>query len=76
MRDLSLTPAPLPAVRALTELERRAVVETVLNAWTSVPHLRLGQLISCALGNENMHLVSDEDLSVAIAVFAHRLSGK
>lgn len=39
-----------PIGRAATDVEKRVVIERVLEAWRRVPSLRLGQFVCCALG--------------------------
>ncbi len=47
----SLTPSPIPSLkgRAFTDSEKRDAIEAILAAWVQSKHLRLGQLIVCAL---------------------------
>lgn len=66
--------------RALSDEEKREVVEAIYEAWTSSPnmrHQRLGQLIDNAMANSNygsssLFYVEDRALVEAIADFAAR----
>lgn len=51
-----------PAGRALTDEQKRAVMERLLAAWQKRPALRLGQMLEAANGIGNLFYREDEDL--------------
>lgn len=59
-------------VDALNLGEKRAAVDSILQAWVSVKDLSLGQLLRCATEGHDIWALSDDDLVTAVALFAHR----
>lgn len=53
--------------RAMTDKEKRAVIERIYRIWTMTPSLRLGQLLSNALAHKgkilDIYYVEDEELA-------------
>ena len=74
---MTLTPAPFPSVhppKALTIQDKRDIVEALFKAWVDAEQLRLGQLIVCAMGTQNLFHISNEDLAVEVARFAAQVT--
>ena len=46
----------------LEDAERRKVIERLLRVWSATPHLRLGQLLGCAIVNVQLEYVFDDEL--------------
>jgi hypothetical protein len=61
-----------PPGRAVTDEQKRAVVERLLAAWMRMPHLRLGQFV-CACSartNADPFFIEDETLVTQAVEFA------
>ncbi len=65
-----------PAGRAVTPQQKLAVVERILSAWLTRPHLRLGQLIEFARFTrgdmKDLFYVEDERLVAIVEAVAGR----
>lgn len=75
----SMTPSPFSSLkgRAFTAEEKRDVMEAILAAWIESRHLRLGQLLVCAIGTDNdPFFVEDSALVDACVEFAAELGGR
>jgi len=48
--------------RAMTNEEKRAIIEKLYDIWTQVPQLRLGQLLSSASRQKDIFYIEDFDL--------------
>jgi hypothetical protein len=59
--------------RALTSEQKRLVLDRIAAAWTHVPSLRLGQLLSCATAE--LVLIEDEVLVEAVEGFVSCAKG-
>lgn len=59
----------IPNGRAVTEKERRAVIEAIYAYWLGHPHLRLGQMLvnaSAYCSGRSLFYVEDKDLVQAL----------
>jgi hypothetical protein len=64
--------------QALTNEQKRAVIEEIYTAWCMVPYMRLGQLIENAVyhpdGSTDTFYVEDERLAFDVSTFAAKLT--
>ena len=61
-----------PHGRAATPEQKRAVIERLYAAWLATQHLRLGQMIACAVRGGDPFYVEDEALADACEALVNR----
>lgn len=71
--DRSMTPAPMPKVQYTSE-EKRELLSLLAETWLSAPDLRLGQLLCCAVGfDQLLFYTSDLELHKRLVEFRERV---
>lgn len=62
-----------PEGRAVTDANKRDVIEKILTAWKRAPELRLGQLMVNAMSNMDIFMLEDGALAERIEAFVDSL---
>jgi len=60
--------------RAQTVRQKREVIEKLMKAWVRLPDLRLGQLLTNALGDRDLFYIEDDALALAASTYAFMFS--
>lgn len=61
--------------RAITEAQKKAIIDVVYEIWISNPELRLGQLIANSINERSLFHVEDGELRDALLRFDAQYGG-